>query len=88
MAGTSYQMFEVLSFLQSGEVLTSFINDNSANFSGDKKYNEEFRVSIFWQYARKILKSNLVLVVVLVLESKGLYLVPPNTNLNIHITLT
>ena len=43
MAGTSYQMLEVLSFLQSGEVLTSFINDYSANFSGDKKYNEEFR---------------------------------------------
>ena len=65
-------MLEVLSFLQLGEVLTSFINDNSANFSGHKKYNEEFRVSIFWQYARKNLKSNLVLVVVLVLQSKGL----------------
>ena len=43
MAGTSYQMLEVLSFLQSGEVLTSFINDYSANFSGDKKYKEGFR---------------------------------------------
>ena len=43
VAGTSYQMLEVLSFLQSGEVLTSFNNDNSANFSDDKKYNEEFR---------------------------------------------
>ena len=86
MAGTSYQMLEVLSFLQSGEVLTSFINDYSANFSGDKKYNEEFRGVYFLTYAKKRLKSNHVFV--LVLESKGLYLVPPNTNLNIHITLT
>ena len=29
--------------LQSGEGSTSFNNDNSANFSGEKKYNEEFR---------------------------------------------
>ena len=86
MAGTSYQMLEVLSFLQSGEVLTSFINDYSANFSGDKKYNEEFRGVYFLTYAKKRLKSNHVFV--LVLESKGLYLVPPNTNLNIHIALT
>ena len=28
--------------LQSGEALTSFNNDNSANLSGEKKYNEEF----------------------------------------------
>ena len=31
------------SILQSGEGSTSFNNDNSANFSGEKKYNEEFR---------------------------------------------
>ena len=31
------------SILQSGEVSTFFNNDNSANFSGEKKYNEEFR---------------------------------------------
>ena len=30
------------SILQSGEVFSSFNNDNSANFSGKKKYNEEF----------------------------------------------
>ena len=34
--------------LQSGEVLASFNNDNSANFSGEKKCNEEFQ-----QYAKK-----------------------------------
>ena len=34
--------------LQSGEGLTSFNKDNSANFSGEKKkINETFRVSIF-----------------------------------------
>ena len=33
---------------QSGEGLTSFNKDNSANFSGEKKkINETFRVSIF-----------------------------------------
>ena len=32
-----------LSILQSGEVLTSVNIGNSANFSGDKKYNNKFR---------------------------------------------
>ena len=36
-------------------------------------YNELSGVSIIWEYARKNFKLNLVLVVVLVLESKGLY---------------
>ena len=47
MAETRYQMFEVFSVLQSGEVLSSFNNDESANFSGEKKDNEEFRVVYF-----------------------------------------
>ena len=46
VAGTSYQIsvsnVRSLSILQSGEGSTSFNNDNSANFSGEKKYNEEF----------------------------------------------
>ena len=54
MAGTSYQMLEVLSFLQSGEVLTPFDNDNSVNFSGDKKYNEEFRDDNFLTIREKM----------------------------------
>ena len=37
-------------------------------------YNEAVRVSIIWEYAKNF-KSNLVIVVVLVLESKGLYCV-------------
>ena len=43
VAGTSYQMLEVLAFCNRERVLTSFNNDNSANVSGEKKYNEEFR---------------------------------------------
>ena len=60
------------SIFQSREVLTSFNNDNNANFSGEKKYNEEFRGVYFMAIRKKNFKSNLVLVVVLVLESKGL----------------
>ena len=44
VAGTSYQMLEVLAFCNLERGSTSFNNDNSANFSGEKKkYNEEFR---------------------------------------------
>ena len=44
LVGTSYHNFYVRSFsiLQSGEGSTSFNNDNSANFSGEKKHSEEF----------------------------------------------
>ena len=70
MAETSYQMLKVLSFLQSGESLTPSNKDNSANFSGEKIPIKHSEVSNFLQYA-KIFKSNLVLVFVLVFESKG-----------------
>ena len=44
VAGTRYQMCNRrFSILQPGEVLSSFNNDKSANFSGEKKYNEEFQ---------------------------------------------
>ena len=46
-AGTSF------SILQSGEVLTSFNNDNSVNFSGEKNYNEEFRGVYFLTICEK-----------------------------------
>ena len=40
------------------EGLTAINKDNSADFLGEKKYNEEIRggggVSIFWQYTRKL----------------------------------
>ena len=59
--------------MQSGEGSTSFNDDNSANFTGEKKYNEEFWGVYFLTIREKNFKSNLLLVVVLVLESKRLY---------------
>ena len=49
-------MLEV-SILESGEVLTSFNNDNSANFSGEKKWNEEFRGVYFLAMREKNLNQ-------------------------------
>ena len=48
--------------------LSSFGKDNNANFWVKKKCNEAFR----GVYTRTNFKSNLILVAVLVLESKGL----------------
>ena len=49
--------------------LSSFSKDNNANFLVKKKCNEAFR----GVYTRTNFKSNLILLAVLVLESKGLY---------------
>ena len=70
-AGTSYQMLEVVAFYNRKRAQSPY--DNSANFSGEKKYNEEFRGIYFLTIREKNFKSNLVLVVVLVFESKGFY---------------
>ena len=45
VAETSYQILDVLEFCnrERAKYATSFNNDNSANFSGEKKYNEEFQ---------------------------------------------
>ena len=43
--------------LQSGEGLTSFNNDNSANFSGEKKCNEEFQGVYFLTIREKTLNE-------------------------------
>ena len=53
---TSFTELNVRNFsiLQSGEVFTSFNNDDSAYFSGEKKYIEEFRSGFFWQYEKKL----------------------------------
>ena len=42
------------SILQLEEVLSSFNDDNSANFSGEKKYNEEFRGVYFLTVQEKL----------------------------------
>ena len=43
VAGGGLSNVRSFSILQSGEGSTSFKNDNSANFSGEEKYSEEFR---------------------------------------------
>ena len=60
--------------LRSGEDVTSFTKGNSANFSSEngKMTLARVRGSLYFENKRKNLKSNLALVVVLVLESKGL----------------
>ena len=60
------------SILQSGEVSTFFNNVNSANFSGEKKYNEGLRGVYFLTIHEKKFTSNLVLVVIVALESESL----------------
>ena len=50
--------------------LTSSNKDNRANFSGEKSTMKHSGVSNFLQYAKNF-KSNLVVVVLLVFESKG-----------------
>lgn len=58
------ELFTIL-WLEKG--LTSFNKDISTNFSGEKKSAKKLsEVFIFWE-------SNLVLVVAVIVESKGLY---------------
>ena len=71
MAETSCQMLEVLSICDRGEGVFSSTKGNSAKFSSEKWSNEAFRrVHIF--RIGEISYSNLVLEIVLFLESKGL----------------
>ena len=57
--------------LRSEDGLTSFNKDNSAKFLVNHKYNEAFRGDYFRIIRDKKIQSNLVLVVVLVLESQA-----------------
>ena len=67
--------------MRSGEGLTSFNKDNSANVSREKKKNDAaFRKVYFFKSTRKNVKkkkSNLVRVVVLVLVAKAHYYFSP-----------
>ena len=47
--------------------------DNSANFSGESKVQGSFPRSLFLENTCKNFQSNLAVLAVLVLESKGLY---------------
>ena len=55
VAGGGLSNVRSFSILQSGEGSTSFNNDNSANFPGEKKYNEEFRCVYFLTIREKTL---------------------------------
>ena len=57
--------------LRQGDGLSSFSKDNSANFWWKRSEMKLSGVSIFWEYAKNF-KSNLILIVILILESKGL----------------
>ena len=57
---------------RSGEGLTSSNKDNSDNLSGEKKNAMKHSLGPIRDNTRKNFISNLVLVVVLVFESKGL----------------
>ena len=72
--------FYHFAILRLGERVTSFTKDNNANFSSEKWENEAFREVYILRKKRKNLKSNLVLIVVLVPESKGLYCINRQTS--------
>ena len=65
-------MLEVSAFFNPERARSTSNNDNNVNFSGEKKCNEAFRDIYFFYNTRKNFESNLVLVVVPVLESKAL----------------
>ena len=58
--------------LRPGGGVTSFTKDDSANVSSEKWQNKAFRGVYILRKREKNFKSKLILVVVLVLESKGL----------------
>ena len=56
-----------------GDSLTSFNQDNSANFFGEEDAQWSYPGCPLFENTRKNFKLNLVLAVVLVLKSKALY---------------
>ena len=73
------QVISVLVFviLRLGNTLTSFNQDNSANFFGEKNGQSSYPGCLLFENTRTNFTLNLVLVVVLVLESKALHLHTP-----------
>ena len=71
VAETSYQTLEIFLIFRSIEGLTSFNKDKRANLSVEKKKERQKGIPgrRFFENTRKILKSNFLLVVVLVFES-------------------
>ena len=73
VAGTSYQTLEVLAFCNRKRAQPSSITIKAVLTFRWKKVQWRIPGCLFFDNTRKNFKSNLVLVVVLVLESKGLY---------------
>ena len=71
VAGTSYQMLKVLAFCNLERAQPPSITITVLTFLVKKSTMKNSEVSIF-DNTRKNFKSNLILVVVLVLESEGL----------------
>ena len=71
VAGTSYQMLEVLAFCNWERAQPSSIAITVLTSLVEKKYNEKFWGIYFLTIGKKNFKSSLVLVVILNLESKG-----------------
>ena len=72
MAAETSLNVESFIILRLGEGITPFNKDNSANCSGESKVQRSFPGCLFFENTRENVKSNLVLVVVLVIEYKGL----------------
>ena len=62
------------------EGLTSFNKDNSANFADEWKVERSVPGYLFLESTRKNFKSNLILIVILILKSIALYY--PTIDLN------
>ena len=62
VAGTSYQMLEVLAFCNRERAQPPSITITVLTFLVQKKYNKEFQGVFFFYNTRKNFKSNLVLV--------------------------
>ena len=73
VAGTSYEMLEVLAFCNWERAQPPSITITVLTFLVKKKVQLRISGCLFFDNTRKNFKSNLVLVVVLVLESKVLY---------------
>ena len=73
MSSGGSKLSNVRSFItwRSGKGVTTFTKGNSANFSSENGKNEAFWGVYILRIGEKTLKTNLVLVVVLALESKG-----------------
>ena len=77
LANTKYKCYSFYFFLRLGNSLISFNQDNNATFFGEKDVQSSYPGCLLFENTRKNFELNLVLLVVLALESKGLHLHTP-----------